>query len=189
MSRRSSPPAFPVGLAPASAADSRCPAGPGAPILGIVITAPPLSHRAILAFDLPAIRRIEAASFPSAWSRRLLVQILSRPDTEGEVVLQGVRVRGFYVTARLAHHTHVLNLAVDRSTRRQGLASYALRRVERRARSRGHRFIELEVRETNLAAQLLYRKAGYRAIEIKRGYYGDEDGYLMRLLLDGGPAG
>jgi ribosomal protein S18 acetylase RimI-like enzyme len=39
--------------------------------------------------------------------------------------------------------------------------------------------VELEVHESNLAAQLLYRRSGYRAVEILRGYYGSEDAYRM----------
>ena len=47
--------------------------------------------------------------------------------------------------------------------------------------------IHLEVEEGNLAAQLLYRKMGYRATKILRNYYPElrEDGYRMvrRILL------
>ena len=39
--------------------------------------------------------------------------------------------------------------------------------------------VRLEVRETNLAPQLLYRKAGYRAVGIESSYYGGEDDYRM----------
>jgi ribosomal protein S18 acetylase RimI-like enzyme len=41
--------------------------------------------------------------------------------------------------------------------------------------------IDLEVQESNLPAQLLYRKAGYRATRILRNYYPTthEDGYRM----------
>jgi len=41
--------------------------------------------------------------------------------------------------------------------------------------------IHLEVEESNLPAQLLYRKMGYRAVEILRNYYSayGEDGYKM----------
>ena len=33
--------------------------------------------------------------------------------------------------------------------------------------------------ESNLAVQLFLRNAGYRAVRVLQGYYGDEDGYLM----------
>lgn len=47
--------------------------------------------------------------------------------------------------------------------------------------STGEGEIYLEVEESNLAAQLLYRKLGYRAVEILRNFYASlhEDGYKM----------
>jgi ribosomal-protein-alanine N-acetyltransferase len=44
--------------------------------------------------------------------------------------------------------------------------------------------ILLEVRETNLHAQLFFRQAGFRAISVLRDFYEDttEDAYLMQLV-------
>jgi ribosomal-protein-alanine N-acetyltransferase len=46
--------------------------------------------------------------------------------------------------------------------------------------------IMLEVRETNLAAQLFFRRFGFRAIRVLRGFYDDsaEDAYLMQLQCE-----
>ena len=42
--------------------------------------------------------------------------------------------------------------------------------------------VVLEVRETNLAAQLFFRENGFRAVSVLRAYYEDtpEDAYLMQ---------
>ena len=42
--------------------------------------------------------------------------------------------------------------------------------------------ITLEVRETNLAAQLFFKSAGFRAVTVLRAYYEDSpaDAYLMQ---------
>jgi ribosomal-protein-alanine N-acetyltransferase len=42
--------------------------------------------------------------------------------------------------------------------------------------------ITLEVRETNLTAQLFFRTQGFRAVRVLRGYYEDsgEDAFLMQ---------
>jgi ribosomal-protein-alanine N-acetyltransferase len=42
--------------------------------------------------------------------------------------------------------------------------------------------IVLEVRETNLAAQLFFRENGFRAVSVLRAYYEDtpEDAYMMQ---------
>ena len=43
--------------------------------------------------------------------------------------------------------------------------------------------IGLEVRETNLAAQLFFRAVGFRAVRVMRDYYEDstEDAYFMKF--------
>ena len=45
--------------------------------------------------------------------------------------------------------------------------------------------ITLEVRETNLAAQLFFRKQGFRAVRVLRAYYEDsgEDAFLMQYTI------
>jgi ribosomal-protein-alanine N-acetyltransferase len=81
---------------------------------------------------------------------------------------------------------HVLNFAVLRSHRRLGIGTQMLRRLiaklapERRSR------IVLEVRETNLPAQLFFRAAGFRAVTVLRDFYrdSDEDAYLMQFGLE-----
>ena len=47
--------------------------------------------------------------------------------------------------------------------------------------------ITLEVRETNLPAQLFFRAQGFRALRVLRGYYEDsgEDAFLMQYHLAG----
>ena len=46
--------------------------------------------------------------------------------------------------------------------------------------------IVLEVRETNLSAQLFFSKQGFRAVNVLRSHYDDtaEDAYYMRYKLD-----
>ena len=44
--------------------------------------------------------------------------------------------------------------------------------------------ITLEIRETNLAAQVFFRNLGFKAISVLRDYYDDtvEDAYVMQYL-------
>jgi [ribosomal protein S18]-alanine N-acetyltransferase len=41
--------------------------------------------------------------------------------------------------------------------------------------TRGARWITLEVRESNVAAQNLYKKYGFTIVSTRRGYYSDND--------------
>lgn len=130
--------------------------------------------------DIEAMLAIERHSFPSAWAPDVLRRFLENPLTIARVVESSGRVVAFFMVAFDAPRLHLLNIAVARAWRRRGLGTLALAEVERIAVRHGCDSVDLEVRESNLAAQLFYQRAGFRAVEILRGYYGDEDGYLMR---------
>ena len=86
---------------------------------------------------------------------------------------------GFFLVLLAGDHLHHANLAVAPDERRKGIATLALQKIENIAWAYGLPRVELEVRETNLAAQLLYRRNGYRAVDILRSYYPDQDAYRM----------
>ena len=43
--------------------------------------------------------------------------------------------------------------------------------------------ITLEVRKSNIAAILLYKKLGFKEVATRQNYYNDEDGILMMLVV------
>ncbi len=129
--------------------------------------------------DLDTLVAIEQASFPNAWSREVLAEWIQRADTDCRVLEQEGRVVGFLLVVYETGGLHMVNLAVDPEFRRRGLGLSALERIDELAEERGAERVVLEVRETNLAAQLLYRKAGYRAVGIVSNYYHGEDAYRM----------
>jgi [ribosomal protein S18]-alanine N-acetyltransferase len=128
--------------------------------------------------DLAAVMRIEEASFPDAWTIDVLYRFLAN-GASGHVLEREGRCVGFFLVGLAGDHLHLVNLAVAPEERRRGLATLALQKIEKIAWAYGLPRVELEVRETNLAAQLLYRRNGYRAVAILRSYYRDEDGYKM----------
>jgi ribosomal-protein-alanine N-acetyltransferase len=136
------------------------------------------SVRSLRPDDRADVLRIEEASFPDAWTADVLDHWLSN-GASGHVLERDGRCVGFFLVVLADDHLHLVNLAVAPAERRKGIASLALRKIEGIAWAYGLPRIELEVRETNLAAQLLYRKCGYRAVDIVRSYYPDQDAYKM----------
>lgn len=141
-----------------------------------------LSVRPLEQADLKDVFRIEESCFPSAWTPAQFRRVLAAGNVRGFAVEADGQTRGFYLVESEPSYVRVLNLAVDPAIRRRGVAMFILGEIEAFAAAEGRRRVELEVRERNLAAQLLYRKAGYRAVEILRRHYGEEDGYLMRRI-------
>lgn len=130
--------------------------------------------------DLPALMEIERASF--ADPRWDMQSFLKYTCTVAEV--EG-RIAGFFVWRKLvpAHNGNrpereILNVAVDPRYRRLGIATALIKRA---LRSRATHF--LEVRESNLAAQNLYRKLGFVEVARRPEYYTSpvETAIVMRV--------
>jgi ribosomal-protein-alanine N-acetyltransferase len=96
----------------------------------------------------------------------------------------GDAVVAFMIYELHRNRLHVLNFAVTRSHRRLGVGTRMMQKLigkltpDRRSR------IVLEVRETNLPAQLFFRTMGFRAISVLKDFYQDttEDAYLMHFV-------
>lgn len=78
---------------------------------------------------------------------------------------------------------HITNIAVTPGYQRQGLGTAMLRALKRVATENGMLTMSLEVRVRNSRAQRLYRQVGFQESKIKHGYYEDDHGDAMEMLL------
>ena len=76
---------------------------------------------------------------------------------------------------------HITTIAVEPAFRGQHIGERLLVGLIDAGVERGARWMTLEVRKSNLAAQALYRKYGFREIGTRKGYYSDnrEDAIVM----------
>jgi ribosomal-protein-alanine N-acetyltransferase len=126
--------------------------------------------------DITAVLKIEQLSFQSAWppnafanelrDNKLAYYVVGRLD--GRIVAYG----GVWV---ILEDSHLTTIAVHPDFRRQRLGEEILVHLLDVAIDRGASWITLEVRETNDAAQRLYRKYGFTVVSTRRGYYSDND--------------
>lgn len=93
----------------------------------------------------------------------------------------GEKVLGFAGLWFMADEAHIANIAVRDEYRRRGVGELLLIAMIQLAIERKARFITLEVRASNQAAQALYRKYGLVEVGTRRGYYMDnkEDAVIM----------
>lgn len=94
-------------------------------------------------------------------------------------------VVGFALLQVAADELELLDMAVHPDWRRQGVGRQLISALVEFARSRALHAIFLEVRQSNLAAEKLYRSAGFDALSVRRDYYAAprEDAIVMSLSL------
>ncbi|UCF21380.1 MAG: ribosomal protein S18-alanine N-acetyltransferase [Gemmatimonadota bacterium] len=135
--------------------------------------------------DLEYVMEIERSSFSTPWSRSSFQGLLSRDDASLWVAEVAGEVVGYAVVWYVLKEAELGNLAVDAEWRRLGLGRRLLDWALARARERGTERIFLEVRESNLAAQELYRRCGFLRVGLRRRYYRApvEDALVLCLEL------
>jgi ribosomal-protein-alanine acetyltransferase len=131
--------------------------------------------RAATEADLPAISEIQAsAPEASQWNPRDYLAHECRIAERDGLVL------GFLVIRAVAEREwEILNLAVARSVRRQGIGRHLLGDVL--ARHAGEFF--LEVRQSNESARRFYAQLGFKTITIRLQYYSNppDSAIVMKL--------
>lgn len=80
---------------------------------------------------------------------------------------------------------YISNVAVSPDRRREGIADMLLTELYERAKAKKLSFLTLEVRESNIPAQSLYKKHGYTDVGRRKAYYSrpKEDAVLMTCFL------
>ena len=132
--------------------------------------------------DMEEVLSIEQESFEFPWAEEDFVRCLRQRNCIGMVAEQGERVVGFMIYELHKNRLHILNFAVGDDVRRTGIGTQMVGKLINKLSSQRRTRITLEVRETNLAAQLFFRESGFRAVSVLREFYDDspEDAYLMQ---------
>ena len=144
------------------------------------------SHiRWLIRRDMPEVLQIEQDSHGFPWTEEDFLECLRQRNTIGMVDEQGEKVIGFMIYELAKTKVHILNFTVSPSCRRLGVGAQMVAKLIDTLSSHRRTRITLEVRETNLAAQLFYRSQGFKAIKLLRGFYEDsgEDGIRMEYRL------
>ena len=135
--------------------------------------------------DLPAVMKIEKSSFSSPWDEAsfrdglrhgnhcvyfLVVRCCQNP----------IAFSNFWVVEGDAH---IANFAVSPDYRNRGVGKYLFAESLAYIQKLGGDHVSLEVRVSNIPAQRLYRKFGFRIVSIRKNYYADnrEDAYVFHL--------
>jgi [ribosomal protein S18]-alanine N-acetyltransferase len=136
---------------------------------------------------LAGVLEIEEASFNNPTTREWYERELARPEVCFIYVLRTPAhpVTAFCAFWRIADQAHINNLAVRPELRGRGFGIQLLEAVIAEAHRLGAGSLALEVRRSNVAAQRLYKKAGFREDGVRKSYYTKpvEDALLLIKTL------
>lgn len=143
--------------------------------------------------DMPEVHGIENARFEYPWSEDDFIRCLRQRNCIGMVAEHDERIKGYMIYEIHKDRLHVLNFAVHAACERQGIGAAMVRKLVSKLSlpsgyddgSKRRSRIMLEVRESNLDAQLFFKAMGFRAIRLLRDFYKDttEDAYLMQYCV------
>ena len=150
----------------------------------------PCLIRPALDADVPGLAAIERRAFPDPWSEASFREAVTGPgavvliaEAGGKGAARG-SIAGYVIGRALAGAGEILNLAVDEPFRRRGIARDLLDLALDRLQHLGAGEVFLEVRESNVAARLLYASRGFHPVGMRRAYYRSpkEDAVVLRRV-------
>lgn len=132
--------------------------------------------------DMTAVLEIEKDSFDFPWPEEDFIKTLRQRNCIGMVAEVGEVVAGFMIYEIHKNRINVLNFAVHKDYRRKKVGTAMVERlIDKLSFQRRNRLL-LEVRDSNLPAQLFFRAAGFRCVSVLRGYYEEcsDDAYVFQ---------
>ncbi len=135
---------------------------------------------------LDAVVEIERRAYDHPWTRGNFSDSL-RSGYQAQLLCAGDTLLGYFVAMRGVDEVHLLNITVDPKYQGQGWGRVMLDALALWSRSQGAQWLWLEVRTSNLRAQQVYLRYGFRRVGERRNYYpaqgGREDAIVMGFRL------
>lgn len=138
--------------------------------------------------DLPALLALEQRVYPFPWAQCHFEDCFKAHYEAWLLVDRTTSVlAGYLILSFVLDEANLLNLCVNPDYQRRGLGEALLNWATTQAERRSCTSLWLEVRESNQAAQALYRKQGFVEQGRRKGYYpsaaGREDALILALPL------
>jgi ribosomal-protein-alanine N-acetyltransferase len=133
--------------------------------------------------DAAGIAALHGVSFRRGWSDGEIERLLIERNTVCHRATVGRALCGFILSRIAAGEAEILSVAVVSERRGRGLARALLNLHLRRLAGLGASAVFLEVDEDNEPARRLYRRAGFREVGRRPGYYQKDSGAPATALV------
>lgn len=136
--------------------------------------------------DVPQISELEKKCFSVAWSEKSFYDEMNNSIAIYLVAKDGEKCVGYCGFWNISGEGDITNIAVLPEYRQNGIAGMLMTEMIGIAQMLELECLTLEVRKSNLIAQKLYTKFGFKIIGERKRYYSDngEDACIMIKKLD-----
>jgi ribosomal-protein-alanine N-acetyltransferase len=137
--------------------------------------------------DLPSVVEIDRMSFSLPWPEGSFRYEVTNNKAARCLVAEADdhRIAAMIVSWIIVDEVHIATFATHKDFRRKGIGSALLRAALEDAGSKGAMRAMLEVRESNEAAQDMYRKFGFEVTGRRPHYYRDNGETALLMTLEG----
>lgn len=131
--------------------------------------------------DVDAVAAVEAATFPTPWSRDAFQSEMKNVAARYLVAEKDGKVIGYAGAWIILDESHITNIAVLEAERGQGIGRKLTHGLMQYLSNLGAAYATLEVRKSNEVAQNLYKSLGFIKLGVRKRYYEDngEDALIM----------
>lgn len=135
--------------------------------------------------DIPSVVELDNLVFSMKWDEKSFTEELKKDYSYYFVAAENGKITGFAGVWCVYETADIAKIAVDPDMRKCGIGSALLKALISKSEECGCEEMMLEVRQSNTAAQCLYKKYGFEEIGIRKGYYNGENAVIMKLILKG----
>lgn len=126
--------------------------------------------------DFELIQDSLMSDFDDFWNANIFKTELLNPNSKYIVAKVNNKIVGFAGIWKAVDDVHITNIVTAKKLRRQNIGSILLSNLIEMAKSEiGITSITLEVNSTNIPAQKLYEKFGFKKVGIRKKYYNNTD--------------
>ncbi|WP_194189420.1 ribosomal protein S18-alanine N-acetyltransferase [Clostridium chrysemydis] len=130
------------------------------------------------------VKAISDSSLKESWSLDSIKNELSNSLATYIVGVLDNKVVGFAGAWLIASEGQITNVSVSKDFRGQGIGFSIINELLKTLSSKGSKEVTLEVRESNLAAQKLYEKCGFKNEGIRKNFYPDKENAIIMWKRD-----
>ncbi len=136
--------------------------------------------------DITAIEKIEKVNFVDAWNTQMLADLFLSDNFLGLIAEEYGDILGYVAVKYCLDEAEINIVSVKKESQRKGIATKLLDKMETELKALKIEKVFLEVRRSNLNAQALYEKCGYKYMGVRKNYYQNtEDALVMSKILKG----